>query len=72
MLTKEQQIDRIKMIMGNPAMKTCLDCGKVYLPMNSLTNHLCPFCQADEIQALESGEELEKELEVISFEDSEV
>ena len=60
------QINRIQMILGHPSMKTCLDCGFVYLPMNEITRHLCPKCQDDEIQGL--SEEEEKALEVVSFE----
>ena len=52
----QTQISRIQMILGHPAMKTCLDCGKVYLPMNKITLHLCPFCQTEEIKEIEAGE----------------
>lgn len=45
----KNQISRIQRILGHPAMKTCLDCNKVYLPMNKITNILCPFCEVDAI-----------------------
>lgn len=64
------QIQRIQMILGHPSVKTCFDCGFKYIPMNSITNHLCPNCQDDEIQGL--SEEKEKVLEVVSFEAVEV
>ena len=50
------QIERISRILGHPAMKTCFDCSKVYLPMNEITFHLCPFCQVDEIEEVKKGE----------------
>ncbi len=51
----QSQISRIQLIMGHPAMKTCLDCNKVYMPMNAITNHLCPFCEVDKIEEVKAG-----------------
>lgn len=54
-MNTQTQISRIQLILGHPSMKTCLDCGFVYLPMNAITNHLCPKCQAEEIEEVKAG-----------------
>jgi uncharacterized OB-fold protein len=61
MKTIEEQVNRIKLIMerGGKNFITCDDCGKVYLPMNKITLHLCPFCKQDAILNLEAGPDLE-------------
>jgi len=64
-MTTQEQIERIKMIMGHPSMKTCLDCSKVYLPMSEITLHLCPFCEADKIEEVKAGI-LKVEIEQVS------
>lgn len=67
----QTQISRIQLILGHPAMKTCLDCSKVYLPMNAITNHLCPFCQAKEIEEVKAGI-LAIEIEEVSTENDDL
>ena len=54
-MNTQQQISRIQLIMGHSAFKTCLDCGFKYIPTNAITNHLCPKCQAQEIEEVKAG-----------------
>ena len=67
----QTQISRIQQIMGHPSMVTCFECKKVYLPMNEITLHLCPFCQKEEIEEVKEGM-LKIELEEVSTENDDL
>ena len=59
------QIKRIQTILGSKHLTSCPDCGFKYLPMNEVTEFLCPKCQLDLIESLEDNE---IEVEEVSME----
>ena len=43
-LSKQEQIKRIQMILGNKNIITCDDCGLQYLPLTKESEQECPVC----------------------------
>jgi len=46
-LSIDDQVKRIKQILTNENIITCVHCKRSYLPMNDEYEYICPICDAD-------------------------
>ena len=50
-MTKNERLEYIRSVLSNH-FRTCEHCNYTYMPMNEITNTLCPKCQAKDIQEI--------------------